>query len=102
MTKYELFLCDITGDHKPIVKFESNTPFHSVVVGDRFDDHGWVRLDGAGKMASEDRPKKYIVHSIKHTVLHSNQNLMIQCWLNLKPHLGASSPAWETESKSIP
>jgi len=96
MTKYELYLCDIAGDHKPIVKFESETPFHSVAIGDRFDDHGWNRLDGVGKISSKEKPMKYTIHSIKHTVVSNEQTLMVQLWLNLKPYSGSSSPAWES------
>ncbi len=95
MTKYELYLCDVSGDHKPIVKFESDLPFISVAVGDRFDDHGWVRLDGIGKIASVNQPKMYTVHSIKHTVLQGEKNLKIQYWINLEPHFDDSSPAWK-------
>jgi len=94
ITKYELYLYDITGERKPVVKFESDTQFMHVSVGDRFDDHGWNRLDGIGKIASEDKPKRYIVHSVKHTITEREGILMIQCWLNLLPHLGPRSPAW--------
>jgi len=95
MTKYELYICDVTGEHKPIVKFESNTPFMSVSVGERFDDHGWERLDGIGIIASEENPKRYTVHSIKKTVVEKNGDLIIQCWLNLHPYDGPRSPAWD-------
>jgi len=94
MTKYELYLCDVTGEHKPVVKFESNTPFMSVSVGNRFDDHGWERLDGVGKIASEQNPKRYIVHSIKNTVFEKEGNLIIQYWINLHPYEGPRSPVW--------
>ncbi|WP_156499593.1 hypothetical protein, partial [Oleiphilus sp. HI0061] len=69
MTKYELYLCDTSGEHTPVAMFISNTPFLPVSVGERFDDHGWDRLDGVGRIASEQSPKRYIVHSIKHTIL---------------------------------
>jgi len=94
MTKYELYICDVTGEHKPIVKYESNTPFMPVSVGERFDDHGWERLDGIGKIASEENPKRYVVHSIKNAVVEKNGVLLIQYWLNLKPYDGPRSPAW--------
>ena len=94
MTKYELYICDVTGEHKPIVKFESNTPFMSVSVGERFDDHGWERLDGMGKIASEENPKRYVVHSIKNTVVEKKGVLLIQYWLNLQPYEGPRSPVW--------
>ncbi|WP_455200983.1 hypothetical protein [Kaarinaea lacus] len=97
MTKYELYICDISGEHKPIAKFVSDTPFMSVSTGDRFDDHGWNRLDGVGKIASEEYPKRYIVHSIKYTVIESDGALLNQYWLNLSPHEGPRSPAWQED-----
>ena len=95
MTKYELYLCDVTGEHRPIAKFESNTPFMPVSVGERFDDHGWERLDGIGKIASEEKPIRYIVHSIKNTIVEKNKILFVQYWLNLHPYEGPRSPAWQ-------
>lgn len=94
MTKYELYLCDVTGEHKPIAKFVSGTPFTAVSEGERFDDHGWDRLDGVGKIASEENPVRYVVHSIKHTLLEKNGDLLVQYWLNLQPYEGPRSPAW--------
>jgi len=94
MTKYELYICDVTGEHTPIAKFESNTPFMSVGVGDRFDDHGWYRLDGVGKIASERNPIRYIVHSIKTTIVEKEEVLLFQYWVNVKPYDGPRSPAW--------
>ena len=94
MTKYELYICDIAGEHKPIAKFESNAPFMTVSVGERFDDHGWERLDGVGEIATEENPKRYIVHSIKNTVVEKDGVLFIQYWLNLQPFEGPRSPAW--------
>ena len=96
-TKYELFLCDVTGEHKPIVKFKSTSPFMAVQVGDRFDDHGWDRLNGVGRVASEESPKRYIIHSIKHTVVEIEGNLFVQSWLNLYPYQGIRSPAWDDD-----
>lgn len=97
MAKYELFLCDITGEHKPIVKFESETPFMPALVGERFDDHGWNRLDGVGIIASEKNPVRYMVHSIKHTIIERDGVLLVQYWLNLHPYEGPSSPAWRSD-----
>lgn len=93
MTIYELYLCDVAGEHKPIVMFQSKTPFMPVSVGERFDDHGWNRI-GVGVVASESNPKRYTVHSIKHTVFDKEGVIYIQYWLNLEPYDGASSPAW--------
>ena len=94
MTKYELYLADVTGEHKPIAKFESKRPFMPVVVGERFYDLGWDRLDGIGKIASEENSKRYVIHSIKHTVLKKEDVLLIQYWINLHPYEGPRSPAW--------
>lgn len=94
MTKYELYICDISGEHKPIAKFESSTPFMPVKVGERFDDHGWDRLDGVGIIASEEEPRRYTVHSIKHTVIYKSEELFVQYCLNLEPYDGPRSPAW--------
>jgi len=58
----------------------------------------WVKdlmiMGGVGKIASEENPKRYIVHSIKNTVIEKNGVLFIQYWLNLKPFEGPRSPAW--------
>ena len=96
MTRYELFICDVTDEHRPIARFESNTPFMSVSPGERFDDHGWERLDGIGKIASEEQPKRYIVHSIKNTVIERQGVLVVQYWLNLHPYEGPRSPVWDS------
>jgi hypothetical protein len=94
MTKYELFVCDVTAGHYPVAKFVSDSPFMPVSVGDRFDDHGWDRLQGIGVIASENTPKRYIVHSVKHTVIVKEGVLLVQYWLNLHPYEGPRSPAW--------
>ena len=94
MTKYELYLCDVTGEHKSIAKFESDTPFMPVSIGERFDDHGWNRLDGIGKIASDETPKRYTIDSVKHTIIENDGILFIQYWLNLHPYQGPRSPAW--------
>lgn len=95
MTKYELFLCDTSGEHKPVACFESDSPFTSVSVGERFDDHGWERLDGVGVIASQENPLRYTVHSVKHTIVYIDGVLHDQYWLNLQPFEGPASPAWE-------
>lgn len=97
MTKYQLLLCDVGGEHKPVATFESDTPFMPVSVGERFDDHGWERLHGIGKIASEKIPIRYIVHSIKHTVIEAQGILWIQYWLNLQPYEGPRSPGWDAD-----
>ena len=94
ITLYELYIFDISAEHKPIVKFESKTPFMSLSVGERFDDHGWDRLDGVGVIASQSNPKRYVVHSIKNTVVENEGVLFIQVWLNLNPYNGPRSPVW--------
>lgn len=94
LTQYILEVCDTSGEHKPIATFESGTPFHAVAVGERFDDVGWLRLDGVGIVASLDRPKRYTVHSIKHIVYPTASGLTVKYCLNLSPFDGPSSPVW--------
>ncbi len=93
-TRYILELCDTSGEHKPIARMESSTPFTAVSVGDRFDDIGWERLDGVGVIYSAMNPKRYTVHSVKHLVLPSPDGIISKYCLNLEPHDGPSSPVW--------
>ncbi|HWB58794.1 MAG TPA: hypothetical protein VG733_04845 [Chthoniobacteraceae bacterium] len=93
-TRYILELCDTAGEHKPIARFESPTPFTAVNVGDRFDDTGWPRLDGAGVIASPTQPIRYTVHSIKHLVETTPEGLVVRYCLNLQPYSGPASPVW--------
>jgi hypothetical protein len=92
-TKYVLVLLDVTGEHKPIAKLTSDTPFLSVHTGDRFDDVGWQRLDGKPSASATD-PRRYIVHSVKHLVYNQDSDLVVEFCLNLRPHDGPSSPIW--------
>lgn len=96
-TEYHLILCDISGEHRPIAHFVSPTPFHSVRVGERFDDTGWERLDGARCLASPSRPIRYTVHSIKHLIEHKDGKVIVSYCLNLEPYDGPSSPIWGGE-----
>jgi len=89
-----LELCDTSGEHKPVVRFKSSTPFIAVNIGDHFDDTGWERLDGVGIIASLEHPKRYTVHSIKHLIVPSVDKLVMKYCLNLKPYIGPSSPVW--------
>jgi hypothetical protein len=93
-TEYILTLYDTSGEHRPVISFCSATPFNSVHVGDRFDDHGWDRLDEVGVIASTSKPIRYTVHSIKHSVQETSEKLIVTCYLNLQPFSGASSPVW--------
>lgn len=93
-TEYHLVLLDTSGDHRPVARFVSASPFPTVQVGERFDDHGWDRLDGVGVMASPDEPIRYTVHSIKTLVVEKDDVLSIAYCLNLQPHTGPSSPVW--------
>jgi len=93
-TEYQLFACDISGQHEPVVSFVSSTPFPCLFVGQRFDDHGWDRLRGVGKIASEEKPVRYIVHSIKAIIFVENDVNYIQSWVNLEPFDGERSPAF--------
>ena len=88
-------MCDVSGEHQPIAKFDSQTPFNLFSVGDRFDDHGWDRLDDIEKVATAVDPKMYVIHSIKHSVFSEKDDLIIQCWLNLSPYKGDPSPVWK-------
>lgn len=91
---YELVICDISGAHKPIVVFESESPFMTLQVGERFDDHGWDRLDGVGKIGSPNDPIRYIVFATKHVVFEVDGKLTYQLCVNLQPFSGPRSPAW--------
>ena len=93
-SEHQLFLCDISGQHEPIASFVSDTPFPTLSIGQRFDDHGWRRLRGVGQLASEDRPIRYLVHSIKTTILVENGINIVQLWANLEPYCGNRSPAF--------
>ncbi|MEQ1558629.1 MAG: hypothetical protein ABL933_06760 [Methyloglobulus sp.] len=93
-TIYILELCDTTGEHKPVARFESHNAFTSVNIGDRFDDTGWERLDGDGVIASAEKPKRYTVHSIKHLIIPSVDGLIVKYCLNIEPFHGLSSPVW--------
>lgn len=91
---YILELCDTSGNHKPIVRFESCSPFMPVNIGERFDDVGWNRADGVGVIASPQSPKRYTVNSIKHLVYIEGGALVVKYCLNLDPYNGPSSPVW--------
>lgn len=93
-SEYHLFLCDISGAHEPVAAFRSDSPFPNFTVGQRFDDHGWDRLRGEGRLASEERPIRYLVHSIKNTIFVEGNTNIIQTWLNLEPFHGDRSPAF--------
>ncbi len=93
-TRYQLLLCDISGEHKFIAVFESNSPFPCVAVGQRFDDHGWDRLHGVGIIASEEKPIRYTIHSIKTTIFIKDGFLVCQTGLNLARYQGDRSPAF--------
>lgn len=93
-TQYVLELCDTSGQHKPVARFESDLPFMPVSVGERFDDIGWDRLDGVGKIATPAAPKYYTVHSVKHLVAVESGILVLRYCLNLAPFHGPRSPVW--------
>ncbi|MCI0561620.1 MAG: hypothetical protein MN733_24285 [Nitrososphaera sp.] len=93
-TKYVLELCDTSGKHRPIARFHSDGPFMPVSVGERFDDTGWERLDGVGKIASPTSPFRFTVHSVKHMVFVEAETLTVKYCLNLCPFDGPSSPVW--------
>lgn len=93
-SEYQLFVCDISGQHEPVASFSSDTPFPYPAVGQRFDDDGWQRLRGVGQLASEEKPIRYLVHSIKTTIYVENGINIIQTWVNFEPFHGARSPAF--------
>lgn len=91
---YELVLCDISGAHRPIAVFTSASPFMPLRVGERFDDHGWDRLDGVGKIGTPQDPIRYLVFATKHVVLEKDGILTYQFCVDLQPYGGPRSPAW--------
>ncbi len=93
-SQYELYICDTSGAHEPITMFISATPFPTLQPGQRFDDHGWDRLRGIGKLASEQDPIRYTVHSLKTTILVEGEVNIIQAWVNVEPYTGDRSPAF--------
>lgn len=94
-TEYQLFVCDISGEHAPICVFISDTPFPNFVIGQRFDDHGWQRLDGR-VLASEEAPIRFTIHSIKQVIKVENGKNIMQTGLNLEQSKGNRSPAFST------
>lgn len=93
-TQYHLEIYDISGQPKAIARFASASPFIPMNVGDRFDDTGWERLDGMGRLATPEEPIRYKVHSIKHLIENKPEGLQVMYCLNLEPHNGPSSPVW--------
>lgn len=92
--RYELILCDISGAHRPVAIFASEKPFLPLQVGERFDDHGWDRLDGVGRIASPEQPIRYIVFATKHLVSEQAGEITYQLCVDLQPYSGLRSPAW--------
>ena len=93
-SEYQLFFCDISGAHEPVVSFKSESLFPTLFVGQRVDDHGWNRLRGVGVLGSEEKPIRYTVHSLKSVVFVEDGKNIIQSWVNLEPYLGERSPAF--------
>lgn len=93
--RYRLILCDTSGTHAPIARFESDTPFPTVQVGERFDDTGWPRLDGEEPRGTQAEPVRYTVHSVKHTVDRDGPGLVYGYHVNLQPYNGPKSPVWD-------
>ncbi|MEM9937872.1 MAG: hypothetical protein AAF768_03405 [Pseudomonadota bacterium] len=63
-------------------------------VGERFDDHGWDRLDSVGRIAGPDSPIRYLVFAVKHCVFESEGQIVYQLAVDLQPYSGPRSPAW--------
>ncbi len=95
---YELVICDISGAHKPVAIFRSERPFMPLQVGERFDDHGWDRLEGVGKVGSGTDPVRYLVFATKHLVYEEDDELVYRLCVDLQPFSGPRSPAWGRES----
>lgn len=93
-SEYHLFFCDTSGAHEPVVSFVSETPFPTLLVGQRVDDHGWNRLREVGVLGSKDKPIRYTVHSLKSVVFVKDGMNIIQSWVNLEPYHGKRSPAF--------
>ena len=93
-TLYQLEVYDITGQPRAIARFDSPSPFIPMNVGDRFDDTGWDRLNGVGRVATPENPARYKVHSVKHSIEQNPEGLRVRYCLNLEPHTGPSSPVW--------
>ena len=91
---YELVLCDISGAHKPVAVFRSERPFMPLHVGERFDDQGWDRLDGVGRIGSPDNPVRYLVFATKHLVFEVDGKVIYRFCVDLQPYSGPRSPAW--------
>ena len=92
-SEYHLFICDISGTHAPICVFVLSTPFPNFACQQRFDDHGWHRLDGQ-VLGSEKSPLRYTIYSIKHVIKVQDGKNIMQTALNLEPYKGPRSPAF--------
>jgi hypothetical protein len=91
---YQLELCDISGEHRPVAILRASSPFAPVSVGDRFDDEGWPQLRANAASGSPEAPRRYTVHSIKHVVTVHGDRILARYCLNLAPYDGERSPVW--------
>jgi len=91
---YVLELCDTTGEHPPVAVMQASTPFPTVLVGDRFDDEGWTRLEPSDPPRTRAQSRRYTVHSIKHVLTEEAERFIARYCLNLTPHGGPRSPVW--------
>lgn len=66
-------------------------PLH---VGERFDEHGWERLDDVGRIGSPEAPIRSLVFATKHLIFASEGKMVYQFCVDLQPYSGPSSPAW--------
>jgi hypothetical protein len=99
---YQLELCDVSGEHRPVAIFRSSSPFAAVAVGDRFDDEGWPRLKKDDAPGAADAPRRYTVHSIKHVVTREGGTILSRYCLNLAPFDGGRSPIWGSSPPVAP
>jgi len=84
-SKYQLFVLDASEAQEPLAVFVSTQPFPALRTGDRFDDHGWDRLKGIGRIATPEAPIAYRVASVRHTVFVEDVSTIMQMWVQVRP-----------------
>lgn len=85
---YILELCDTNGEHRPVAVMHASMPFPHVSVGDRFDDEGWNRLYSGDAAGTRERPRRYVVHSVKHIITEEDEHIVARYCFNLTPYDG--------------
>jgi hypothetical protein len=90
-TQYYPEIYDISGQQKAVVRIDSSSPFIPKNVGDRFDDTGWERPNGIGRVVSPEDPIRFLVHSAKHLTEQNPDGQLVKYCLNLEPNKRPSS-----------